>query len=149
MKEIRTEIEINAPAEHVWQILMEFPSFPEWNPFIQRIEGEAKQETRLDVFLKLPGKKGMKFRPRILTVEPGKELRWIGRLGIPGIFDGEHIFSIEPLGEDKIRFVQKEKFTGLLSSLLLRSIASSTKQGFKGMNEALKSRAEKTKKELP
>jgi hypothetical protein len=148
MKEIRTKIEIDASAEIVWRILTDFQSFPEWNPFIQRIEGQIKKGENIDVFLKLPGKKGMRFRPRLLTVEPGKELRWIGRLGIPGIFDGEHIFSIETVEEDKIHFIQREKFSGLLSSVLLRSIASPTTQAFKEMNEALKRRSEKTKKEL-
>lgn len=53
MKQIRTEIEINASAGHVWQILMDFRSFPEWNPFIRRIEGEANRGTRLNVYLQL------------------------------------------------------------------------------------------------
>ncbi len=33
MKEIHTEIEINAPAGKVWRVLTDFPSYPEWNPF--------------------------------------------------------------------------------------------------------------------
>ncbi len=147
MKEIRTEVEINATAGHVWQILSDFRSFPEWNPFIHRIEGKTNEGTRLNVYLQLPGKKEMRFRPRVLNVEPEKELRWIGHLGIPGIFDGEHIFSIEPLSENKILFVQKEKFTGILASLFFRSIKDATTQSFKAMNDALKIRAE-TKNEL-
>ncbi|MEE8605554.1 MAG: SRPBCC family protein [Candidatus Aminicenantaceae bacterium] len=52
MKEIHTEVEIHAPSEHVWQILTDFRSFPEWNPFIQRIKGEMKKGKHLEVFLK-------------------------------------------------------------------------------------------------
>ena len=143
MKEIRTEIEIIASAGHVWKILTDFRSFPEWNPFIRRIEGETHKGTRLNVYLQLPGKKEMKFRPKVLSVDPEKEFRWIGHLVIPGIFDGEHIFSIEPLSENNILFVQKEKFTGILASLFLRSIEDATIQGFNGMNQSLKLRAEK------
>ncbi|MGH7326653.1 MAG: SRPBCC family protein, partial [Candidatus Rokuibacteriota bacterium] len=33
-KEIRTEIEIAAPAGRVWQVLTDFPDFSAWNPFI-------------------------------------------------------------------------------------------------------------------
>ena len=143
MKEIHTEIEIHAPADHVWQILTDFRTFAEWNPFIQRIKGEMKKGERIEVFLKPPGKKGMKFRPKVLNVEPGKEFRWFGHLGIPGIFDGDHIFSIEPLGDESVRFVQKDKFTGIFASLILRSIESATRQGFSEMNEALKVRSEK------
>jgi hypothetical protein len=145
MKEIRSEIEIHAAAEHVWEILMDFRSFPDWNPFIQRIEGEIRKEARLDVFIKLPGKKAMKFRPRVLVVEKAREFRWIGNLIIPGVFDGEHIFEIESMDEQKILFVQREKFTGILAFLFFRSIKDPTLQGFHEMNNALKIRAESKK----
>src|SRR5208337_3854746 len=35
MKEIHTEIEINAPAEKVWKVLTDFAAYPEWNPFVR------------------------------------------------------------------------------------------------------------------
>ena len=42
MKEVFSEIDIQAPAERVWQVLTDFASYPEWNPFIRRINGEPK-----------------------------------------------------------------------------------------------------------
>ena len=42
MKVIHTEIEINAPASRVWEILTDFGSFPQWNPFIRQVSGEPK-----------------------------------------------------------------------------------------------------------
>ena len=39
MKELRTEIEINAPAERVWQILTDPAHFSDWNPFIHMPAG--------------------------------------------------------------------------------------------------------------
>jgi uncharacterized protein YndB with AHSA1/START domain len=34
MKEIYTEIEINASAEEVWHVLTDFGAYPEWNLFL-------------------------------------------------------------------------------------------------------------------
>jgi hypothetical protein len=65
-------------------------------------------------------------------------------LGIPGIFDGEHRFSIEPIGPDRVRFVQAERFSGVLTPVILRFIGESTREGFAAMNQALKTRAEAT-----
>src|SRR5262249_46655553 len=113
MKEIHTEIEIHVPAERVWQVLTDFAAYPQWNPFIRRIEGEIKVGARLQVFVQPSGGKGMSFRPTVLTAEPNREFRWLGHLGVAGLFDGEHSFTVEPLGEDLVRFVQSERFGGL------------------------------------
>jgi hypothetical protein len=43
----------------------------------------------------------MTFKPTILTLESNKEFRWKGKLGITGIFDGEHYFILEYLNKDK------------------------------------------------
>jgi hypothetical protein len=142
MKELHSEIEIAAPAERVWRVLTDFPSYPQWNPFIRRIRGEPKTGERLEVRLEPPGGRGMTFRPKLLNVEANRELRWLGHLFVPGLFDGEHWLTIEPLGESRVRLVQREEFRGLLVPLLARSLDDNTRRGFEEMNHALKERAE-------
>jgi len=142
MKELRAEIEIQATAERVWQLLTDFASFPQWNPFIRRANGEVRAGARLKVHIQPSGASGMTFQPTVLKAVPNRELRWLGRLVIPGLFDGEHIFTIEPAGEDRVRFTQREIFTGLLVPLLARGLDTNTRRGFEEMNQALKARAE-------
>jgi hypothetical protein len=142
MKELYSEIEIAATAERVWRVLTDFPSYPQWNPFIRRIRGEPKTGERLEVRLEPPGARGMTFRPKLLNAEANHELRWLGHLFVPGLFDGEHSLTIEPLGESCVRFVQSEEFRGLLVPLLARSLDDNTQRGFEEMNHALKERAE-------
>jgi hypothetical protein len=84
----------------------------------------------------------MTFRPTVLKAEPNRELRWIGHLLIPGLFDGEHIFTIEPLGANRVRFVQREIFSGLLVPLFAKGLDTDTQRGFGEMNQALKAQAE-------
>lgn len=141
-KELNTHIEINAPAETVWQVLTDFSRYSQWNPFIRSIRGQAKQGETLEVFIQPPGANGMTFRPVILALQPERELRWMGRLLLPGIFDGEHQFQIEPLGENHTRFVQREVFSGLLVPFLWSSLDKQTRQGFEEMNHALKMQIE-------
>ena len=142
MKELRTEIEIQAPAERVWRLLTDFASFPQWNPFIRRATGEVKVGARLEVYLQPSGARGMSFHPTVLKADPGRELRWLGRLLVRGLFDGEHIFTIEPFGENRVRFTQREIFTGLLVPLFARQLDTDTRRGFEEMNQAIKTRAE-------
>ena len=49
------------------------------------------------------------FSPEVLVAEPAKELRWLGKLWIPAIFDGEHYFEIEAT-ETGSRLVNGERF---------------------------------------
>jgi len=141
MKELKTAIEIEATAARVWEIVSEFDAYPEWNPFIRRISGEPKVGAKLKVRIEPPGGRAMTFKPTVLAAEPERELRWLGRLLVPGIFDGEHSLHIEPLGEQRVRFVQSERFIGALVPLFGK-ILLATERGFKEMNEALKRRAE-------
>ena len=85
----------------------------------------------------------MLFSPTVLVAEPSRELRWLGHLWFPGLFDGEHSFSIEPLGEEHVRFVQRERFKGLLLPFLSKMLDRDTRRGFEEMNRALKLRAER------
>jgi len=140
MKELRTEIEIDAPPERVWAALMDFDSFPEWNPFIRSIRGTPAVGSRLEVTLGASGTKPMSFRPTVKGVVPNRELRWLGRVGLPRIFDGEHIFELAAVGPDRTRFVQRERFRGLIVPFLAKSLDRDARRGFEEMNEALRTR---------
>ena len=146
MKELRSEIEIEASAERVWRVLTDFDAYPEWNPFIRRVSGRPEVEERLVVRMRPSGTRGMTFRPTVMKVVPNRELRWLGHLLVPGIFDGQHIFEIEELERARVRFVQREVFKGLLVPLLARNLDRDTQRGFEEMNRALRERAETTDK---
>jgi hypothetical protein len=143
MKEIITSMEIATSEDRVWEILTDFPKYSQWNPFIQSISGKAEAGEKLLVKIKPPGARGMTFKPIVLTVSPKKELRWRGNLIIPGLFDGEHQFIIEKINQDRVKFIQREKFSGLLVPLFSKSLDANTRQGFEDMNKALKDVSEK------
>ena len=142
MKELRSEVTINAPPSESGKLLTDFGSFSNWNPFMQLASGKLAVEEKLVVYLKPPGGMGMSFKPRVLKVEPNREFRWLGHSVMPGIFDGEHIFEIDPVGDASCRFVQHEEFRGILVIPMLAMIGKSTGRGFNEMNQALKARAE-------
>jgi hypothetical protein len=142
MKNIQTEILINTDITKVWDILMNFDGYPKWNPFITSISGEPKLGARLTVSIKPPDGKGMTFKPTILTLESNKEFRWKGKLGITGIFDGEHYFILESLKKDQTKFIHGEKFSGILVALVGKML-DKTKKGFQLMNESIKNECER------
>jgi hypothetical protein len=144
-KELRGEIVIDAPPERVWSVLTNFEKFPEWNPFIRAASGRIERNNKLDVTLHPQGGRKVSMKPTLLVAEPNKELRWIGHLGISGIFDGQHTFELKALPGGKTLFVQKEVFGGILLPFLTGMLRGETARGFGEMNEALKERAEDTR----
>jgi hypothetical protein len=142
MKNIQTEILINTDIAKVWDVLMNFDNYPKWNPFITAISGEPKLGTRLTVSIKPPGGKEMTFKPKVLNLESNREFRWKGKLGINGIFDGDHYFILESLDKDITKFIQGEKFSGLLVPLVGKML-DKTQKGFQLMNESIKNECER------
>jgi hypothetical protein len=121
---------------------MDFSRYPDWNPFITQIEGEARDAQKLKATIQPPGQKPMVFRPRVVRHQPGQEFRWLGHLGIPGLFDGEHYFCLEELGPRRCKLIHGENLSGILTSWILKRIGSATRRGFEAMNAALKNQAE-------
>jgi hypothetical protein len=83
---VRTQVRIAAPASRVWQVLTDFPRYPEWNPFITGIEGVPEAGARLRVRIQPPGRRSMTFKPAVLVVVRDRELRWLGHLFLPHLF---------------------------------------------------------------
>jgi hypothetical protein len=141
-RRIDTEILIQASPERVWAVLTDFAAYPEWNPFILSLEGTAEWGEHLRVRIRTGEGKEHLFKPVVLQATAPTRLRWLGRLGVPGLFDGEHDFELQPEGSGTLLH-QRESFQGFLVPILWRQVEPATRAGFEAMNRALKARAER------
>ena len=145
MRSVHAEIEIGAPAERVWAILTDFPAFPRWNPFVREAGGRLQPGEQLTIRLHLYGRMLTTFKPTVTLVEPERELRWLARLGRPGLLDVERIFQIVPQDSGTVRFIQHEDCTGALATpLFAAGLGTRIHRGYRTMNRALKERAERS-----
>ena len=144
MKEVSAEIEINSYPESVWKILTDFATYDQWNPFINKIVGLPAEGSKIDIYIETPSGKNRKYSPRITKVEEGRELRWSGKSSLPGFLNAEHIFIIKELRPERVRFMQREMFNGLLTRIFGKGVDIDIRQGFEDMNDALKKRAERS-----
>lgn len=136
--EIVTEVEIDATPAQVWALLGDPESHGDWNPFIVSMQGELAEGATLTNRLRPKAGREMIFHPTVLRVTPERELRWLGRLFLPRLIDGEHYFLLEPRG-DGTRLVHGERFHGVLLWFIdTRPFHAD----FERMNRALKTRVE-------
>ena len=141
-KELASAIDIEAPAQKVWELLVDFAAYPTWNPFITRAEGPIEVGGRLTLRMQPVGGSAVMLRPTVVEVVDGHRLRWRGRVGVRGLFDADHLFIVEPHGAGS-RLVQQEHFSGLLVPFFQRSLDRGTLPAFREMNAALKDQAER------
>ena len=142
MDEIITDIEINAPPQAVWDVLTDFEGYDEWNP-VMEISGTPTEGDRLTMILTLPDRKPQPFKPKVLVAEEPAELRWQGRLFVPGLYDGEHWFELAALDEGRrTQLTHAETFRGVLVGFINRRIGKEGEAAFEEMNAALKERVE-------
>ena len=136
--ELQTSIQIDAPPTLVWDILSDVDGHADWNPFLVSMSGQLQEGERLTNVMRPFNGKEMTFRPVVLSVQPERELRWLGRLFVPRLFDGEHTFLLAPQNGGT-HFIQKEAFRGI--GLWFINIEQ-VRQDFEALNRALRQRAE-------
>jgi hypothetical protein len=138
---IETDVEIDAPAQAVWEILRDLSHWPEWHPFVSVVVGDLTVGSRVRL-VKGSGERSISVYQKVAVVEPGTEFRLAGKLGWRGLLDNEHRFRVESTGDDKCRFFHGQAFRGLLVRMLIRRKDGSSYEVFEEINQALKKRAE-------
>jgi len=135
--QLHTEIIIKADLETVWSIFSDFEHYPNWNPFIKSIQGNIKVGERFKAEIG-----DFRFKPTVQVFNEKQELTWLGRLLIPGIFDGKHSFFFTEESAGTTTLVQREDFRGILVPFMKKKLSTEIKQGFESMNMKLKELAE-------
>jgi hypothetical protein len=137
MREIHTEIVVDAPPSVVWEVLTDFGSYREWNPQIVEARGTARPGER--VHLRVRAKGRTRSIPVTVTeATPERTLSWVGRVPVPWVFEGRHTFELEAV-EGGTHLVNRERSSGLLVPFVVPTDAEAD---YETMNEALKRRAE-------
>ncbi len=133
---IRTQVEIDAPVERVYSALLDFKSYPDWNPYHIRVAGRPEIGAKLEVTVQRPDGKIIEVPAvHVLRLRENAELTWGG--GIKGVFYGEHVFALQKLEGDKPRLIHNEDFKGIFIGFADLPPDVLTK-GYEQMNEALK-----------
>ncbi len=139
VKEINTSISIHATPGKIWSILTDFEKYPQWNPFIISLKGEVAVGKTITVKIQPPQSSPMTFKPTVLVFQQNKELKWLGKLFISGLFDGEHRFEIIDHQNGTVTFHHSEIFKGIFVRFFN---TQKTQTGFQLMNQKLKELAE-------
>jgi len=146
MMENRNELDIQATAEEVWTVLTDMGKHSDWNPLIYLAEGKIEVGHIVKVSA-ITASRDMKFHCTVVEVEPNLEFQWKWHVVFPLLLRGDHIFRIEPIRQNTIRFTDREIVKGILVPFLRKEFETSSKDAMVAMGMALKERVEKRTKE--
>lgn len=140
MLEVAAQKEIDAPADMVWSALTDLDRFSAWNPFIREAHGSTTVGGEVRVRVKPSLRVPLVFHANVTASTAPHELRWHGHVVADWLARGDHVFAIERLDDHRVRFVQRERFTGILPWLARKLVAREARRGFEAMNQALADR---------
>jgi len=134
-------IGIQAPAEVIWESLIDVPGWPAWNPLYPKAEGKVRIGNTLMLELAQPGQKPRAILPVVRDWAPDDHIHWTTRT-LNGWVRTIRYLEIEALTETGCIFSNGEIFDGYLGTRIASRNRRAIRAGFAAMGEALQQRAE-------
>lgn len=137
-------VDIAAPAAFVWDVLLDYARYPEWNPYTVRVESTCRLGDSVDLYLPDPMKPGelMHQREWICVVEPPHRFAY-EMLPTPELdVHARRDQYIESTGPTSCRYWTTDAFAGPLAEVLMEHSGDWVKAGFDAVALALRARAE-------
>jgi len=136
-------VEIDAPAAFVWDVLVDYPRYPEWNPYTVAVSTTLELGDPIDLTLPAPDGSDSTFvnREFIRVVDPPRHLRYDTGEEIPGVF-GIRDQWITELGPDRCAYHTTDTISGRYADIVMEKTGAWIKAGFDSVAHALKARAE-------
>lgn len=139
MIRIETEAFLPCSREQAWAVLIDFASYPEWNPLVLEAEGGPATGARLRLLIARPDGSGKHDRlsARIVELEAPARLAWRG--SVPLLFTGRHWFALDDApGGTRLR--HGEEMSGLIPLIGGARMAASYRPGYERFNAAFAAR---------
>ena len=140
MTRITASIDIAAPPEAVWKVLMDWGRYPDWNPTLVAIAGQARKGGKITVSIASPVGT-LPIDAVVTRLATNSGITWHSKLRLSGLFDRDHIIELspDPVGS---RLTQTQTFAGLLAPGASVVATGTVRDGLVKMNAALKARVE-------
>jgi len=143
MKEIRTEIALEAPIERIWELLSDFSLYPHWNPLFEKVTQSAVSGDIFELVVHLPEIGPFTVKPKLLKLEPKSKFWWQSKLLFDGLLTWTFCCELEVHSPDRLKFIQRSQFKGLLAPIFDFGMTTSVTSGMEQLNQAVQRWGEK------
>lgn len=127
---------IDAPPSAVWAVLVDWPAYASWNPWIVRAEGEGGLGGQVRVSVRL-GERTRAFDHRIVEVVPGTRFCWRDEGPTTAAVTGMRCRQLEALPDGRTRFTQTLTLGGPMRGTARRRFGPDLEAGMEAETAAL------------
>ncbi|QLY28025.1 SRPBCC domain-containing protein [Nocardia huaxiensis] len=135
-------VDIDAPAELVWQVLTDVDKYGEWNPFVPACATTLEPGTPIDMQVVLIGSTPRAQREYIRSCTPGHEFSYSMKPAPLGLLRSHRSHTITDLGDGRTRYESHFQLEGPVAPIVGGLLGSALRRGFGGMTAGVKQRAE-------
>ncbi|MGW6728952.1 SRPBCC family protein [Nocardia sp. NPDC055029] len=133
-------IEIDAPAEKVWEVLTDFGRYGEWNTFCYEAVSTLEPGSPIDMKVQLGGNRRPQ-REWIRTHTPGVEFSYTMKPVPLGTLHSLRSHTVVPMGADRCRYESRFTLAGWLSPVVTLALGKHLRAGFTAMTAGVGKRA--------
>jgi uncharacterized protein YndB with AHSA1/START domain len=135
-------VTIEAPAELVWQVLVDFASYDQWNSFCPSIEAELRIGS--PVKMKVDLGQGLQEQVEFITcLEAPQKITWSMENNPGDPIHADRSQVIEAVDENTCTYVTYDEFSGEAAEAMVEMLGQAVESGFNICAHGLKERAEK------
>jgi hypothetical protein len=140
---IATEIMLQAPPEKIWNTIIDFPTYPEWNRFLKAVRGQAVPDAPLEVDIHYYGKDVQKQSGVVTGLIAPKYFSWVWKHKWgPWFLSAEHVIRLKDKEDGRTVFFQEMYYTGLGLKFRRRDMEHMAKLSMGKLNDDIKDRVE-------
>ncbi|MET0287654.1 MAG: SRPBCC family protein [Polyangiales bacterium] len=138
----RSEAEIDAPAERIWDVLVDLEGYPAWNPYTVAMRSTLEVGEPMIMSVKMSPLLTIEQTEHIRLIEPGHKICWGIETETPELNSGERCQWLEPLPDGRTRYVTEDLIEGSLNPTVTLLFGDAVRDGFEAVATALKEHVE-------
>ena len=139
---LRESVEIDAPLDQVWEVVVDLERYGEWNPFCVGAESSLEVGSPIHMKVRLIPGITQSQTETVFEYKPNERFGY----GLPGSFFGamksRRFHIVEKIDGGRTRYTSDFKMQGWLSWLVILLLGGRLRAGFAANIASLKARAE-------